>query len=1498
MAGLHFDITGDNSNLLRKLEESRAGVRNTSKQVEESGMSIEQMFSRMTSAAAAFGAGFTAKELISDIIRVRGEFQQLEVAFKTMLGSEDKANVLMGQLVDTAAKTPFDLQGVANGAKQLLAYGTSAEDVNGTLVRLGDIAAGLSIPLGDLVYLYGTTMTQGRLFTNDLHQFQGRGIPLADELAKQFGVAKDKVGELVTAGKVGFPEVQKAIEAMTNDGGKFGGLMEAQSKTITGQISNIEDSISAAFNNIGKSSEGMINNALSGISYLIENYEEIGKQVLELAAAYGTYKAVIMSIAAYQGFASSVTYSAEIAELSKLIPLKKQSSNEDIQAAIASGKLTQSKAEQVIAIRSEIAAKLQSLQATEAQTKAEYANAMLNYKNATQRLLVAKQSMALAQSQMQIAISSGAVDEIAAAKKNAQTVSLELNNAAIAKNTAHKSLNIASTNKKTAADALSSFQTGVNTASQVANTTSTNILTVAKTRLTAASRALGLSMLANPYVLVTAAVVGLGYAVYKTATAETELDKAHKRLNETTSDVERKVVSETLKLSSLERKLSEAKKGTEEYNSIKKAIVSNYGQYYKGLDGEIERVGSLAGVYDKLVEKMRMSIGQRRFESFFKSEQENLDKTISEKLDKAYDTLIEKYGKDKGEKLYQQVFDSVIRGNQMPTTVWKQLSAATFKEWGFDNSPVGFSIRSVSSIVTDLDAATKASSKSLDEFKNKYQITEKEVANILSGGDSTQPSAESGNKALKQLLIDIDSSKAKIKELQNQANKGLISSDKIKEEQDVLSKLTADYKNRTNKEYGSTKEDDNVEKLRKQNDKIKGIREKNILDQIRYEEDLGMEVWQSYIDTMDEGGEKTLAQMELNHEKELQAIDRQKIDLLQKKKEEARVLFEANPANKGKSFSGSEISLSPTENQQFDNKYKLVLSKQSKERQAYYDREKQAMNEYLSYYGVYMQKRQAIIDQGENKKKGKNDWEQKSIDEETKKLLAGVDDEAQRKTSIITKLFSDMSTRTVADIRLIANEAKNMLDYVNDGEFKTDSNGVGLFGITKEQFDILSKSPEKLESIKNEIANVNREADAAEDALGKMSTGLKKVFSNSPVKFKEGLSDLSDGMNQLTQSGKFLSESLSSLGDSLGSGALNEIASGVDVAMDAMSSTMDGAKAGAAFGPWGAAAGAAIGMVTSLASSFAKIHDAKNEKRIQVLQGQIDALEKTYDTLGESIEKAYSKDASKLIAQQNTLLEQQKVLIRNQIAEEEQKKKSDSGRIEDWKKQIEDINKLIGENKVKLIDAIFGEDLKSSIENFAKAYADAWTANEDRAKSAKDTVKDMMRQMVTESIKAAIQSSKSMEQIRSKLQEFYADGVLSGLEQSYIYDMAEDIQKELDKQFGWADSLMKDTQSSQGATKGTFQGMSQDTGNELNGRFTAFQISNEEIKNAMLSTLVYIDLISVTVSNNSITLIEIKNLMVSSNSHLEDIAKYTKELIGFKAVISSIENSAKSMAGK
>ncbi|PNE26323.1 hypothetical protein BHU11_07600 [Tannerella sp. oral taxon 808] len=276
---------------------------------------IEGLGQAAKKVGAMMGVAFTldaAKDFAVKVATVRGEYQKLEVAFKTMLGSKAQADRLMQQLTQTAATTPFDLQSIAGGAKQLLAYGVAAGEVNDTLIRLGNIASGLSIPLNDLVYLYGTTMTQGRLFSYDLRQFTGRGIPLTEELAKQFGVTKDKVQELVTAGKVGFPEVQKAIESLTNEGGKFYNLMEEQSKTIAGKISNLGDAIDNMFNGIGKSQEGVIGKALDGVTALIENYQRIGNILGYLITAYGTYKAALIAVTAAKKTIN--TYNKAIAE--------------------------------------------------------------------------------------------------------------------------------------------------------------------------------------------------------------------------------------------------------------------------------------------------------------------------------------------------------------------------------------------------------------------------------------------------------------------------------------------------------------------------------------------------------------------------------------------------------------------------------------------------------------------------------------------------------------------------------------------------------------------------------------------------------------------------------------------------------------------------------------------------------------------------------------------------------------------------------------------------------------------------------------------------------------------------------------------------------------------------------------------------------------------------------------------------------------------------------
>lgn len=305
MAELNFTISVNNQQVMRKLAEIQSEMRRTAKVAEESGTGLDKFADKLGKLAASMGLAFGAKELVQNLVKIRGEFQQLDVAFRTMLGSAEKADALMSQLVRTAATTPFDLQGVAQGAKQLLAYGIAAEDVNDTLVRCGDVAAGLSIPLNDLVYLYGTTMTQGRMFTQDLRQFQGRGIPIAEELAKVLGTTTDKLGDMVTAGRVTSDVFQQAFNNMTSAGSRFGGLMDEQSKTITGQISNIEDAIDVMFNKLGQQSEGIINTTLSGVSYIVEHYEQFGRMLLGLVATYGAYKTAVMTAAAAQGWATA-----------------------------------------------------------------------------------------------------------------------------------------------------------------------------------------------------------------------------------------------------------------------------------------------------------------------------------------------------------------------------------------------------------------------------------------------------------------------------------------------------------------------------------------------------------------------------------------------------------------------------------------------------------------------------------------------------------------------------------------------------------------------------------------------------------------------------------------------------------------------------------------------------------------------------------------------------------------------------------------------------------------------------------------------------------------------------------------------------------------------------------------------------------------------------------------------------------------------------------------
>lgn len=1204
---------------------------------EEAGETVEsndKMSASLTKVLGVIGGVTALKNFVTELVNVRGQFQQLEIAFSTMLKSKEKADKLMSELVDIAAKTPFDLQGVASSAKQMIAYGSSAENVGDELVMLGNVAAGVGSQLSEIAYLYGTLRTQGRAYATDIRQFAGRGIPIYEELAKVLGVTKDEVSGLVTAGKVGFKEVEQAFKNMTSESGIYYNLMQEQSKSLTGQLSNLGDAWDTMLNEIGKDTQGIASSGISAVKGLIENYETVGKVLLGLIATYGTYKTALI--------VTRITQDA-------------------------------------LTARMELA------------------------------ILVTK----------------------------AQTV---------------------------------------------------------------AQKALNLAMSVNPYAAIATVVVVTSAALLNYAS---NLDKCKKGIDAYNKSVEETARKEAEHKEEIEKLLSVAQDEQSSTEDRKEALIrleQKYPDIFKKYKTEADMLRDILNIKKQINEEdeRRRNVSDQEELNRLNAEINKLNEAIKSASQSGAGLSIQSLVNEKNNLIKQRDLKQEEVNKKRHDEILSDLS-------GYSNEQLQKEVDVRERLIKRLENAQKLG----NSVKNG------KILNGILPGVKTNELLQAEKQAIERELNNRgktnDETKNKKywedkKKEAEAARDALDVSEKNSEEWNRYTQQIQEAQSQIEKYSNSSSILKDAERQKKEQQQIA-----EELLQLRFKNQ------QDEINLMEDGAEKKRKQIELDYQKEYTEIQKLEREWLAKNGEK---LTQEQSIEISRRYTNAE------------SKYDKGIS----ELEGGFTPEqlKTSMNEYLAAYGTYINKRNAIIALSEEKKKGKNEWEKKSIDEETKRTLSNLDIEAAKTTSSISLLFGDMKDKTLKDLQDINEKGKAALEFLKSGEWNEEK-GLEL-GITKETFEVWSQSPEKLKNISDALRDNKKAADDLRPSYDKVADGLKKIFmsGDDTKKLKESLFDIQEGMNEIMQVGSFLSDTFSSLGDAFGNDTFTDIAEGINVAMDAANSAMQGAQAGSAFGPWGAAAGAAIGLVSSLASSIAKIHDKKNEKRIQELQDQIEVLEKSYERLGNSIEKAYSKDASNLINQQNKLLEQQKVLIQQQIREEQDKKKTDNDRIKEWQQQIEEINNLIEENKEKAVDAIFGEDVKTAIEDFASAYAEAWSNGEDRAESAKDAVKNIMRQMVTESIKSAIQASGSMEKIRQKLQEFYADNVLSGWEQNYIYNMAEELQKELDKEFGWADSLMKDDSKEQQSASGRGFGteMTHEDAGELSGRFTAVYESNLRIETA------------------------------------------------------------------
>lgn len=1326
---INLTVVIDNDEAIRKFRELQKTAKTVTSSVVTDADRMDIAMRRLATTLGQIGVGVSLAGLVKQIAQTRGEFQQLEVAFATLLQSKEKADALMSQMVELAAKTPFDLQGVASGARQLLAYGFAAADITNTLTRLGNVAAGLGLNLQDLTWLYGTTAVQGRLYTRDVMQFQSRGIDLAGELATQLGKTRAEISQMVTEGKIGFPEVQKAIESMTNEGGKFHNLMQEQSKTITGLISNLGDALDMMFNDLGKSQEGVITGVLKGTISLVENYQKVLDILIPLVSAYGAYKATLILTAAAQKIVVTAANIKAFFDLAKGIT----------------------------------------------------------------------------------------------AAKDAQLL----------------------------------FNTAFN---------------------------------ANPLGLALSVLTAIGIAVWKYSDGIYSAAKSQKQLNDSIAEAASSAAVEQSKLGRLKGKLQAAKEGTEEYNKIRNEIIEKFGKYDAGLKAETLTVETLAQKYNSLTDAILQSYNARQYEKFSREQTDLFEQTATKSYDKIFNKLIKKYGDE--------------LGTQYGVELQKAISDGSIKV--LQNSA---GILRISGL-KDFEATIGGALGLTTQFEVYTGRVAKLIANIV---EAQEVLRETDDLARKRFGITAptpqSSTNTETPEQPKEVRNKSYWEEQKKEAEAALEAMDVSLK-------GTAKWNELIAKIAEYDSKIKqySVSGKTETDAAKAQEELSdlilandKALQQSRIDILKDGKQKELAEIDLRTKEEMNKLEQDKSKL---KAAQGGIItadqtkyFQERQSNIQQKNADDRAAIELKYAQELDNIYKQItddtLSEEDRRIKGIKDKYEEfrkwvedalkagnitkeqatdlgikidqaeiaaSLNTIVEKYGTMEDKIAKIRekhakDRETATKNGRSDLIPQIDKHETEEIGQIKVDELM-KTDDWINLFQNLDALSSREIRRI-------IDNINEQLKNADFDPINLKAIT-DQLDQAAETAVKKNPFSNVVTGFRDYKKAMQEAVR-----LREKYNQTQKESDKQAADQAE-LNAITKKQKAWQNAQAAAAETsqlIGavSGMLGNMGVDVPAEVEGLMGALDSFASMDITKPFSIVTGA-IGGIANLIGGIFGGGDRRKERNIQRLQDQIDALEKSYDELGEAIEEAYSTDASELIEQQNELLEQQKILIQNQIAEERSKKDTDEERIKEWENQIDEINKQIEENKEKALDAIFGEDLKSAIDNFATAYADAWANGEDRARTARDVVRNMMRQMVIESIKSAIQSSEAMKKFREKLQEFWLDGVFSAEEQEEAYKMADDLQKYLDDKYGWAGSLLSDNQAStQNATSRGFQAMSQDTGDELNGRFTDMQGKMNILVNGMEL------LRSINMDTRNVTF-DIRDIMIQLNGNVADIRTYTRIL--------------------
>ena len=1382
-----FNLTQEQANArlsVKKLRDEYALYRQDGEKNVDVTKQVEQAMSNM---GKKLLGGYSIKEFLSSMIRVRGEFQSMQTAIETMVG-KDVAGQLIPQIKELAKISPLTMSDMVGAEKMMLGFNIQAEDTIKYLKAISDISMGESSKFNSLTLAFSQMSAAGKLMGQDLNQMINAGFNPLQIISEKTGKSIATLKDEMSKGAVSAEMVQQAFIDATSAGGKFYNMSENASKTINGQLSMMQDALDSVFNELGIKSESVIMDGIQMTTSLIQNYETVGKVLAGLVVTYGTYRTAVMLV-----------------------------------------------------------------------TAAESKHTLVEIGLTNARLLARKAQLAL--------------------------------NAA---------------------------------------------------------------MLTNPYVALTVVIGGLATTMWAMSDSTTAAARAQKEYNGIKDAAFKKEQEHKLKIEELLTAARDESLATLTRQKSLEELRKEYPKIFEQYDIEKLKLEDLLKIKQQINEEDSKRSVQGRKDDYtslkqtISRQQRYLQLIENPKLQKNMSDedkeMLRMYG---GQKSYYRVRDDMQKNSELLRKYQKDILDDNISAYKSNLKNY-----SKEKLEAELKLAQSSASKRNGFVVNGMMVKGGDLESVISsinGALAKKKSPTTYKQDYEKAKKDWDDAKKKLSEIEKDKSK--FTSKQYEEAKKRVETTEKAYKNLGGITGSSlTKQDNQTEKLRKQTDKYNALLDKQSLEQQRSAEDLQMRVDEARIKAMDEGSAKTIAEMELNFEKEMQAIDRQKEDAFRKKVEDARAAWEANPKKKGKSFDATDIKLSDDEQNYYDELYKIAIISNEK-----------IYKDLAEHYLSYADERLAI------EKKFNDDI---SILQEARKKA-----EAKGDASEIAKIDRSVEKRT---------EIKNEDIFKLDAEqFKKNMNWEQVFGnLDKVSTDTLKKlkvnlkdfissqkdlSPENLKELVDAIERIDDKV-SERNPFEAMSVSFKSLKDATDAQreaqeaynktLKEGTDEEKKNAKATLESAKNNKQKALSEATTILHHGVDEIGQYVDAGnqvigimetlgtktpewlegtMSGFGEMLDGLGSIDLMKPMSIVTGGLQtikGALTSITSLGGVINwSGSNAKEVQDSINRLTDRNETLQTSIESLtDEIKASKGTKSVAAYRSAYEYQKEQNSNylNIAREQagyhnshkswqyymrwsaedlkwiqqNVNKNFTGTFSLWELTPEEMEKLrsnvdiwtkmqnagkggYGERVTDKLDDYIEqagklEELTDNLYegltgmSFDSMYDSFVSSLMDMEKSAEDVADDISKYFMQAMLSNAIG-----EQFSDKLRTWYDkfgeamkdDGTLDNNERKELMDEymgyvdeAMKLRDELAAATGY-DKISQESTSQSASSKG-FQAMSQDTGEELNGRFTALQIAGEEIKNQNI------------IQSQSLNLLTVKaDALLSINTETRNIADDTRDLI-------------------